>query len=323
VLYVGNTVYIGGAFSKARGLSGVAVTRHNAAAIDARTGRLLAWNPNTNGEVRALAAVPGGIALGGGFGTVHRRPHANLAVVDRTAGSPTSFSGSVNSRVRALATGPTGRLYVGGGFTEVNGRSRTGLAAFNGNRLSPWAPRATGGAVLTLRVAGGRVYAGGTFRAVNRRSSAGFLAAVKPAGGRVIRAFNPVISIPVEGLAVNSTTVYAAANGPGGRLRAFRVSTGRGIWAVKADGGVAAVTVDGSDIYFGGHFDHVGTAIRHKLALVNAAGMLQGWAPNADSQAGVLSLANNGRKVGAGGAFTSFTPGTGGTVRQPHFAQFR
>jgi hypothetical protein len=175
------------------------------------------------------------------------------------------------------------------------------------------------GTVYSVLYVGNTVYVGGAFRAVNGRSSAGFLTAVKPAGGTVVRAFNPVISISVQALAVNSTTVYAGANGPGGRLRAFKVSTGRGVWAVMADGGVQAVTVDGSDIYFGGHFDHVGTAIRHKLAEVNAAGTLLAWAPNADSQAGVLALATNGRKVAAGGAFTTFKSGS---IHQAHFAQF-
>jgi hypothetical protein len=318
VVYVGNTVYLAGLFTTATDSSGT-VARNNAAAINASTGQLLSWNPNTNGEVRALSVVPGGIALGGSFTTVGGKPHTNLAVVDPTTGTPTSFSGSTNRRVRAFATGPTGRLYVGGEFTSVSGQTRAGLAAFDGNTLASWAPKASGGAVLSLQAANGWVFAGGTFTAINSVSGSGFLAALNPTSGALVSSWNPPISIPVHATDVSLTTLYAAADGTGGHLEAFTLTTGANVWTVTTDGGVQAVKLLGSDVYFGGHFDHVGAAVRHKLGLVNTSGVLQSWAPDANSNQGVFSLASNGSLLGAGGAFTKFKAGT---INQPHFAQF-
>jgi hypothetical protein len=324
VVYVGTTVYLAGTFTTATDSSGT-VTRNNAAAINASTGQLLSWNPNTNGEVRALSVVPGGIALGGSFTSVGGKPHTNLAVVDASTGAPTSFSGSTNRRVRALATGPTGRLYVGGEFTSVSqsasasGQTRAGLAAFDGNTLTSWAPKASGGAVLTLQAANGWIFAGGTFTAINSVSGSGFLAALNPTSSALVSSWNPPIAIPVHATDVSLTTLYAAADGTGGHLEAFALTTGANLWTVTTDGGVQAVKLLGSDVYFGGHFDHVGTAVRHKLGLVNTSGALQSWAPDANSNQGVFSLASNGSVLGAGGAFTKFKAGT---INQPHFAQF-
>lgn len=319
VKYVGGTVYIGGRFSSARDSSGT-VTRNNAAAIDAGTGQLLRWNPNTNGAVRAIAAVPGGVAIGGEFGTVRGERHARLAVVTRTTGAPTSFSGSVNRTVRSLASDSRGRLFVGGQFTSANGRARSGLAAFNGNTLTSWKPKAVGGTVRTLLRANGWVFVGGTFNSINGASGSGYLAALKPSTGAVISSWNPQLSVPVNDIDTGSTTAYVAADGRGGRLSAFKLSNGDRRWTVRADGGVQALTHWGSAVYFGGHFDHVETVSRRKLARVNTtSGALQAWNPRANSVPGVLALDHNRTKLGVGGAFTTFK---GGAISQPHFAQF-
>jgi hypothetical protein len=298
VVYAGNTVYLGGQFSAATDASGT-VTRNNAAAIDASTGQLLAWNPNVNGAVRAIAVTPGGVALGGAFSAVGGQASTRLEVVNKTTGAPTAFTGSVTSTVRALASDSNGRLYVGGGFASVNGKARSGLAAFDGNTLTSWAPKAAGGAVLTLRAANGWVFAGGTFTSVNAVSGSGYLAALSPTSGAVITSWNPPLSVPVNDVDSNSTTVYAAADGAGGRLGAFTLTTGSQRWTVSTDGGVQAVAVWGSEVYFGGHFDNVGTVKRRKLALVNSSGTLQAWNPGPNSVQGVFALTTNQTKLGA------------------------
>ena len=319
VLYVGNTVYVGGQFTAATDSSGT-VTRNNAAAIDATTGQLLGWNPNANAPVRALASVPAGIALGGAFGTISGAVHNKLAVVNAVTGASTSFAGSANRVVRALATGPDGRLYVGGGFTSVSGQARSGLAAFDGNTLSSWAPKLSGGSALSLHTANGWVLAGGTFTAVNGAYGSGYLAALGPSSGGLVSSWDPSITIPVHAIDSDANKVYAAADGSGGRLSAYLLSGGGSrAWSVATDGGVQAVSVVGSDVYFGGHFDNIGTVFRRKLALVNTSGVLQSWNPRANSAVGVCALDTNGTKLGVGGAFTTFK---GGGVSQPHFAQF-
>jgi hypothetical protein len=321
VLYVGNTVYVGGAFTEATDSSGT-VTRNNVAAINATTGQLLPWNPNTDGEVYSLAALGSGqIGLGGVFTTVGGLRHHHVAVVDPVTGVPwREFTGSASGKVRALTVGPNGWLYLGGAITAANGVPRSGLAAFDGNTLTDWAPNATGGAVLTLASANGGIFVGGTFTSIDNTSGSGYLDELTPTSpGDVVTSWNPNTSIPVHDLAITSSAVYAAADGTGGHLLAYNTSSGASKWTVYTDGGVQAVTVIGSDIYFGGHFDYIGQTHQHKLGLVNTLGQLQPWAPNANSYQGVFALDTNGTQLGAGGNFTKFN---NGTINQPHFAQF-
>jgi hypothetical protein len=260
-----------------------------------------------------------GVALGGAFTAVGGQTNTRLEVVNRTTGSPTAFTGSVSSTVRALASDSSGRLYVGGAFTKVNGQVRAGLAAFNGSTFTTWAPRAAGGAVLSLHSANGWVLAGGTFTSINATSGSGHLAALNPTSGAVITSWNAPLSVPVHDMDSNSNTVYAAADGAGGQLSAFTLTNGSRRWTVSTDGGVQAVAVWGSEVYFGGHFDRVGTVQQRKLALVSTSGTLQGWNPGTNSIQGVFALTTNQTKLGAGGAFTTFK---NGTISQPHFAQF-
>jgi Domain of unknown function (DUF5122) beta-propeller len=338
MLYVGDTIYVGGLFTEATDASGT-VVRRRAAAISASTGRLLPWNPKASGAVNDIAALPdGSIALGGTFGTVSGMAHKNIAVVDGTTGRALeSFTASADAKVRAVEVGPSGRLYVGGVFTHVDGQSRKGLAAFDRTgtgawTLADWGPQANGSgpAVIALKAANGVLYVGGKFSNLDGRSGSGYLTSVDLQTGEVLP-WNPPVSYLVNEIEADATTVYAAADGPGGHLRAQDASTGADVWDLTADGGFQAVTVMGDEVYFGGHFGNVcastltgthgacqeGQVPRQKMGMVSKAGVLQDWAPVANSALGVHSMENNGVKLGVGGTFTRIN----GQLR-PSFAQF-
>jgi trimeric autotransporter adhesin len=128
----GTTVYLAGTFTSVRppgNRTGVGeVARNRAAAFDATTGGLLAWNPNVNGEVRALAVAGQRVYLGGGFSRVGSSSRRRLAAVDASSGLATSWNPSVSAKVNALATdGST--VWLGGTFTSVGGSPRLRLAA--------------------------------------------------------------------------------------------------------------------------------------------------------------------------------------------------
>ena len=111
--------------------------------------------------------------------------------------------------------------------------------------------------------------------------------------------------------------------------------TGAKNWIVTADGGFQAATLVGGMIVAGGHFDNVcstpaqgshgtctgGSVQRKKLILLNTSGVLQSWAPQADSAEGDFCLTTNaaGTQVAAGGDFTHFHFGS---VSQAHVAVF-
>lgn len=335
VVESGSTIYLGGTFTSATDGSGT-LTRNNAAAIDVSTGRLTAWNPNVTGEVDAVAVSGGNVYLGGNFSAVGGRPRERLAEVDGGSGAVSAgFVHSATAPVRTLAVGGS-LLYVGGGFAQVDAQPRKYLAAFDlstGALSSSWTPTASA-AVRRVRAAGGRVYVAGAFSALNGSTAHGYLGAVDPTTGATDGTFNATIRYLVFDVAVTSAGVYAAADGPGGHLRAFTLA-GANRWDLTADGAFQAVTVLNGEIYAGGHYDHIcsttrtgtngtcldGKITRHKLASATDSGTVTGWAPQANSTVGVRALDSNpvSGTVVAGGNFTTFKYGT---IPQSHIAVF-
>ncbi len=233
----------------------------------------------------------------------------------------------------ALALG-NGRLYVGGGFVSVDGMTRRSLAAFSlssGTLDRGWRPSADD-SVHALAVAGGKVYAGGAFHKINDVTGTLRLAAVSATGGAVDRTFFPKPAAQVNSVAVDTTGVYAATGGQGGRALAY-TSAGRLRWQRVFDGDATAVTTLRGTVYVGGHFDRAcvtnrngaqgtcvdGSLSRVKLAALTGAGALTSWAPQANGVIGVRTLAVDRSRgaLGAGGDFTMI----GGRI-QKRYASF-
>jgi hypothetical protein len=340
VAYSGNTLYLVGEFTAATD-NGSTVTRNHAAAIDSTTGHLLPWNPNVNGVAYGLAvdAASGSVYLSGKFSSVGGVSTKNIARVSASGSGAavSTFRHTANNTVWGVGVG-NGRVYAAGSFTTMDGQARSGLAAFSlstGALDTNWKPSATGGKMRYVVSTATRVYVAGEATAIDGVSGVGHLGAVNPTSGAVITTFKPKIPYRVFKFSVTSTSVYAAADGNGGHLWSVNSSTGAQNWVVAADGGFQAAVPVGGLIVAGGHFDNVcttprqgshGTCLdgkvqRRKLIAVNPSGVLQSWAPQADSAEGDFSLAVNaaGTQVAAGGDFTHFHFGA---VTQPHIAVF-
>jgi hypothetical protein len=312
IAHRGDTVYVGGSFTRMT-IDGRTVTRNRLAAFSGRTGELLDWAPSADDTVRALAVVPGWVYLGGDFGEINGEERDSLARVDAGDGEVGSFDHSVDGGVRALAVG-SGRVYAAGSIRRVDGESRGSVAAFtlDDDELDDtWTPR-PGGVVNALAVRGNRVYLGGSFP---RR-----LSAVNATSGRTDDRFRPEADAPVHAVAVDSSGVYAAMGGPGGRASAFTTG-GRHRWTRVFDGDAQAVAVLDGVAYVGGHFDRACTTSangaqgtcsgrsqsRVKLAAVNPNGSLSDWAPQANGIVGVRTIVVDPvqRTVAVGGDFTT------------------
>ena len=129
----GSTVYLVGYFTTANG----ATARNNAAAVDATSGTLTAWNPNLNSFVYALAADcgGGGIAAGGSFSSVGFAPRGGLALVEDVANCP-----GPQFDAGTADAGPSDAGSISGGAD--GGASDGGLGAdagatSDGGRLAP------------------------------------------------------------------------------------------------------------------------------------------------------------------------------------------
>ncbi|MCA2215779.1 hypothetical protein [Jidongwangia harbinensis] len=335
VAYLGDTVYVGGNFTRAV-VNGTTVTRNRLAAVNALTGELLPWAPSADARVKAIAVSGSSVYIAGDFLTVSGQKRDSLARLDALTGAVSStFKHSIGGKPYALAAA-SGRLYLGGAITTVNGQARSRLAAFNltsGVLDSGWKPTADD-QVEALTAADGRIYVGGKFHKVNGTSGYDRLVALDPTSGAIVTAFRPRATVITFGIAVSSAGVFTATGGQGGRAHAYSTS-GTLRWTATFDGDAQAVAAQGSTVYVGGHFDRAcrtprtgtqgvcldGSDDRIKLAAFDvASGHLQSWTANANGIEGVLTMTTSSAlgAVAAGGAFTTVN-GRG----QKRFAQFR
>ncbi|WP_412746525.1 LamG-like jellyroll fold domain-containing protein [Krasilnikovia sp. MM14-A1004] len=320
IAYRGDTVYVGGSFTKAI-VAGKSVARNRLAAFDGRTGALLPWNPGADNTVRALATDGTVMYAAGDFGVIGAQNRDSLAGLDPTTGVPTALKHGILGQPNALAVAG-GRLYLGGRITGVDGVTRANLAAFNtvtGALDTGWAPT-TDDTVNALAVANNKIYIGGRFHRANNVPSTLRLTAVDPVTGVVDTTFKPKPAYQVFALSSDATSVYAALGGQGGRALAYTFA-GATRWTRVFDGDIQAVTVFGGTTYVGGHFDNActttnngaqgvctdGSIPRVKLAAIDAQGNLLPWAPQANGVVGVRVMTSSVGLgiVSVGGDFTT------------------
>jgi Domain of unknown function (DUF5122) beta-propeller len=282
--YDRGVVYIGGSFTTVRppGTTSRAVVRNHVAAFDAKTGKLLRWNPNANGAVRSLAVSRWTVFLGGNFTTVRGRRRAHVAAVNK-AGTLRRWNPSANGPVEEIVRDRSGNVYLAGAFTTVAGRRRLRVARVGPNgAVQAWKASVTAASgpcpncapiVFSLGLSARRstLYIGGRFGRVNgkpRRSAA----AVSTTNGST-RAWNPVIgnpNKPASGRVLDMTFSRSRAYLCGdffwadGVVSANLVSVdlvaGNRIASFDAntDGGSPACQLKDGRVYVGGHFTQVG-----------------------------------------------------------------
>ena len=343
IAVAGSVVYVGGDFSSVvapRGSKLAPRPRHNLAAFDLVTHKLLGWRASTDGPVNALAIHGTRLYIGGSFTQVNGRKHLRLAAVSLGRGRLARWHAAADAAVRALIATRT-RLYVGGEFHRLAGGDRHRLGAVSigtGRLVRSWHPVVSGPVrALALSPRGSRLFVGGDFKTVSTVASR-HLAAVSTRSGAASRSWPLHPDYPVLALAVRRTSLYVGGGGNGGQLAAFALPSARRRWTQLTDGDVAAVTVFRSTVYAGGHFDNVCVGnkgsgnpltcadplLRRKLFSASTlSGKVSSWAPDANSPLGVRALHAGRRSVEAGGYFTAFRPGmTGPLISQKGFAEF-
>ena len=281
-LVVGNTVFVAGAFTKARpagsGVGQNVVARTHMLAYDIRTGALLPFAPLINAPVRALAASSDGKTLfaGGDFTTVDGAGRSRVAAFDVATGKlVASFAPVINSGVTSLAA-TASAVYIGGTFTAAQKTTRSRAAAVTPTpgALLPWDPKLAGGEVKALVVAGSgsRVVLGGRFLTASGKDALG-LASVTPdtaalqpwAVGSVIRNGEDVVdpatgktgSSGIYSLAAAGDSVYGTgwAYGTGNFEGTFkaRATDGAVQWLEDCRGDAYSVQPLGDVVYTASH----------------------------------------------------------------------
>lgn len=333
IIRYGNYIYVGGKFTKARSAAtgGQAFAATNIARFNADTGMGdPTWTPDVTGadmaatKVNALAAAGGKIWIGGKFEAVDGLAQRNLAAVSSDTGvvdpSVDPLVGPETSGINAIVASST-KVYVGGAFSKIDGKSRAKLAAldFSGNLDLTWKPK-TDRPVRTLAFScdGATVFAGGKIRSAAgsdgvyspRPSIARFDATsgalhpwAVPTG--IIKNDDEVAA----DLAVTCERITTGYLGPN-FTRSFRLddgNTGTLAWEIKSGGDVQTVAMLSAEkVVIGGHFGQVDGEQRTRIALVNLSdGSLDpSWTPDVDgSFYGPWDLLVDENHLYVGGAF--------------------
>lgn len=256
---------VGGQFEDVGG-----VPRSHAAALDPASGALLAWAPEPNQIVRAMAPSAGGLFMAGGFSTVGGTPRALLAQVDpvtgvATAWAPPPFAGMFRSNgvyenptLLALACeGST--LYVGGAFSGAGGQPRPNAVALD---------------ALT--------------GSVNGWTAPGSMLTQGPPYG--------VYAFDLAGPSVLLGTVHPFLSG----LLALDAATGAAASWPPSVSRVRALARWGALLVLGGDFQSIAGQIAGGLALVNDPGVLD--VPSGAPLAGSIALSSPVPQPARGGA---------------------
>ncbi|HEX3901174.1 MAG TPA: hypothetical protein VHW74_18660 [Mycobacteriales bacterium] len=337
---------VGGKFDNAVGGASpqTPTARHDAAAFGTGVNAAVGgWNPNPDGEVRAIsvpvtnlttASPPSAVYLGGDF--THIGATTNVIAVSHlgefsmnslegngtanggataTSSPSTVWTPNANATVDAITVSAAGNVYVGGAFTTVNGATRhriaeVGPSATTAPALLSFDPNA-GQQVYGLAHDASNIYVGGGFAVLGGTTRIN-AAQISPTTG--VTAWNPAPDGVVRAIAVNASGVWlgGAFSHSGGASRGAVAlvdpTTGS---ALGADPGligtVRALASDGTGgVYAGGQFTSSGPA---NLVEISQAGTVGGWNPGVDGAVDAVSVANGG--VYIGGSFGN----AGGTAR--------
>ena len=319
---VGDTVVVGGTFTRAVSPAGVSVNRTNLAAFSLSTGALLTdWRADTNGTVEALATDGSSVWAGGTFTAVGTTARTRLAKLNSgTAAVDPNFSAGLNGAVKTVEVAGAD-LYIGGGFRAVNGVPRNRLAKLSAGTgaLDPqFAPTADKPVYALALSSTGTLFVSGTFTLLNGVNRLG-VGGVDATTGAISGPEFAASSVPVYGVEVSpdGTMLYGAQQS--NQLTAWATATGLRKWRVVTDGNAQAVKYFADTVYFGFHDGYQGDTTLKLLAVNPTTGAVDpGFRPAINSFNGVSAIDASAGGLVVGGRFTSVSG-----VSARHLAIFR
>ncbi len=315
VLVSGTSLYVGGSFTRLGTDERIGLGR-----VDALSGANLATPLSTRQpQITALARQPDGATLIGGFFVRPGSSMRNLVRVDASGAFDLAYNPTPNGQVGAIVVAAGGESYVSGGFNNIGGQTRSGLAKLNPNGTADAAFVAnlsclTSAPALHLRTDG--LIVAGCFTNVNGELR-NRLAKVGLTTGTVDPAWNPNASASVSALAENAAGnlfVGGSFTTMGGvaRARLAKISaTGTGAldtsWTADTNSSVRALLVSSDQsLYVGGFFSTVTGVARRGLAKLSTTSpaVLSAWDPAGSYFNSVYALAQGqDGSIYAGGSF--------------------
>ncbi len=330
-------ILFGGDFTTIAPNGGATTTRNRIARLHPDGTLDLAFNPNANGSVRALALQDDGkILVGGvfnGANSIGGQTRNRIARLESGTGTADSFDPDASSTVLSFAVQPDGRILVGGAFTSIGGQTRNRIA-----RLAPttgladsFNPSANGVINVVTLQPDGWILVGGAFNGA--ASIAGVarnrLARLDPVTG-LADSFDPNADNTVRALAVQADGRIVAGGlfaNIGGQARSHiaRLEARTGLadsFDPDASHDVLALALqtDGK-ILAGGIYTSISGQTRNRIARLDpVTGLADAFDPNATSQVLAIAVQQDG-KILAGGLFTTLSPNGGAGVTRNRIAR--
>ncbi|MEY2878919.1 MAG: hypothetical protein RLZZ15_1299, partial [Verrucomicrobiota bacterium] len=194
---------LGGQFAVLRPGIGIAAGRDNLARLNADGSVDLAFAPNPNAPIRALALQPDGkLLVAGDFTSIGGAPRNRLARLNADGSLDTAFNPSIGGAVNALLLLPDGRIVIGGAFTTVGTTTRNRLARLSttGALDAAFDPNVNNVVFALGLHGGGKLLVGGGFTRIGT-SDRGRMARLNP-DGTVDSEFNAAANNVVTAIAV-------------------------------------------------------------------------------------------------------------------------
>jgi hypothetical protein len=309
---VGDTVFVGGSFSRAQTRAGASAERTNLAAFRLGSGALIgSWRADVDGVVRSLASAGGYLYVGGDYTRVGGVAQARLARVSVATGAvDQGFRPQLNAGVRAVEV-RGGAVFAGGQFTVAGGSPQSHLAKFvatSGAKVTSFAATANGPVnAVELSPDGTRLAVGGSFSTLSGAGRTG-LGLVDPSSGSVVGpgfagSVNPMLTVSWSG---DGSALFGGSDSHDNLAARWNPGTGARGWHFTVGGDVQAVDYYDGTVYVGFHDNYQGDTRTKLLAVDAASGAISSsFRPTFNQFWGVRSISAGPWGLAIGGQFTT------------------
>jgi len=334
------SILIGGTFTTLWGRSTTLTTRNNFARFNPDGSIDLAFNPNVNASVNAIAFQPDGRVLMGGLFT-HLQPPGTTTAINRNRLARLNPDGSLDATFQIDAGGrilteillPNGQILIGGSFTNVGGAEHNYFARLNADgSVDPTYKPSFNGRVLTAVLQpDGKPVVAGSFTTIGGERRL-FIARLNP-DGTIDSEFHPELDGQAGALALQSDGKILVAGSftsikgpkdtePVRRSYILRLNTDGTLdssFDPSPNSSVAVMTLqpDGKILVGGDFLAFTPTAstnslaesfLRFSVARLNADGTVdKAYDPSLGGQVTAIVVQSDGKAV-MGGIFTSLQP---------------
>jgi hypothetical protein len=320
----GDTLYIGGDFSKVGGLDRAGLARVSATG----TGAVDTWDAGASipATTKSLLLTGDGLYVGGLFSNIGGQPRnsiARLSTTDATADSwnPDAGMGSDSRDVAVysiLLSADDSKMYLGGSFVTMGSKDALSFAIIDKSSATPAAGFndmniGNPGEIYAVATQGDAVYFAGNFVRANGKSLH-YLGKWDSANNTLVDwdgDFDDrvlAVSLSSDGNSVYAGGYFTHASGLERNHLAKLATADAGIdatWDPNVDYVVETLLVNNNDLYIGGWFHRIGGVTRQRLARLAAdtGSVDTTWNPDPDNT--VFALALSGTNLYVGGYFSS------------------